>query len=115
MYLDGTHYKYAYSSKTEGQKDKEIILDELIDPIWRDMRHMHIAEAINFTIGSFNRFLSDNRAAAGMTGKVMGAGGVASLKELKDTLSAVPQFQDLKSKVRLNYISIRCCLLYNVC
>jgi syntaxin-binding protein 1 len=62
---------------------------------------MHIAECINQLLSNFNKFLSENRAAAGLVNnKADGKAGVSSLKELKETLSAVPQFQELKQKVR---------------
>lgn len=93
---DGTKYKYTYSSNTEGTREKEIVLDEGSDLLWASVRHTHIAECINNILSSFNKFLSENKAATGL-GKAKG--GVSSLKELKETLSSVPQFQELKTKV----------------
>eukprot|EP00158_Paraphelidium_tribonemae_P008493 Partr_v1_DN28591_c1_g1_i2_m73046 putative syntaxin binding protein len=93
---NGTKFKYSYTSATEGKREREAILDETSDPLWASIRHSHIAECINSILGNFNKFLSENRAAVGAQNA--GKGGVSSLNELKETLSAVPQFQDMKAK-----------------
>lgn len=112
--LGGTRYKYKVTA-AEGIKDKEVLLDEVTDPVWATIRHTHIAECINYVINNFNKFISENRAASGLLkGKGDGKGGVASLQELKEVLGSVPQFQELKSKfsVHIN-MSQECMVLFN--
>ena len=111
---NGTRYRYTYSSNTEGKKDKEVILDEAVDPLWTSIRHSHIADCISNIIGSFNKFLNDNRAAVGMVKGGKGGGTITSINELKETLSSVPQFQDLKSKFSVHIsITQECMQIFN--
>ena len=70
------------------------MLDEN-DQLWVSLRHAHIAECIDRLLQQFNTFLSENKAASSSSGKDK---NVASLKDLKDTLAAIPEFQELKSK-----------------
>jgi syntaxin-binding protein 1 len=98
VYEGGTKYRYSYQSATEGLKEKEVLLDETIDQLWASLRHSHIAECNETLVNNFNKFLNENRAAMGLSGRQARPDGVKSLKDLKETLSAVPQFQELKSK-----------------
>lgn len=112
----GTRYRYKITTGADGMKDKDVLLDESIDPVWASIRHTHIAECINYVIGNFNKFLSENKAASGLMKGPAGSRGVNSLQELKDTLSSVPQFQELKSKfsVHIN-MSQECMMLFEKC
>lgn len=83
--------KYIQSSISG---DKTVILDEK-DPFWNKYRHTHIAETSEEVSKQFNQFLSENKAASSV---VNGRQGNASLKDLKDTLQALPQFHELKDK-----------------
>ncbi len=49
------HYYYYYYAKGEEVKN-EVYLNE-DDPLWVQMRHMHIADAIEHVIQDFNLFL----------------------------------------------------------
>ncbi|KAI9013445.1 Sec1-like protein [Hyaloraphidium curvatum] len=91
---DGNKYTYTTA---EGAV-QSVTLDES-DPLWVRIRHSHIAETINITIEKFNAFVGGNAAAK----SALGAGGAkagaaASLKDMKATLAALPQFQELKTK-----------------
>lgn len=106
--------RYTMSTTTADTKSNVVILDELLDPLWTSVRHTHIASAIDNIISTFNKFLTENRAAAGLTGSGVGGGGVRSLNELRDTLSAMPQFQNLKAKFTSHInISSECMALFN--
>lgn len=82
------------------------------DPIWLLIRHWHFAESVDYIRNAFTKFLSENKAASqalGSNDKYVGVNGrvppgLDSLKQMKDTLSSLPQFQAMKSKV-LNYLS----------
>lgn len=89
---EGTKYNYTTA---EGQ-NVSVSLDDS-DPLWKTIRHSHIAETINITIERFNAFMSGNAAAKSALGAA-GQGSAASLKDMKATLAALPQFQELKTK-----------------
>lgn len=89
----GKKYKFSITDTATGNKAaKEHFLDEDVDPFWASLRHTHIAEVITKIISDFNAFLSDNKAAA------KGPGSVSNLKEMREKMAALPQFQDLKAK-----------------
>ncbi|KAI3636808.1 hypothetical protein MIR68_005075 [Amoeboaphelidium protococcarum] len=101
---NGTRYKY----RQDDGKDKEVLLDENADQLWAQIRHSHIAECIDIIVGQFNKFLSENKAAKGSGGKAN------NLKDLKEMMSAIPQFQELKSKFGLHMAMAQECLaLFN--
>lgn len=85
--------RYDYET-TKGSESKEAILDDQ-DHIWVKYRHRHIAETNAQLTKDLSDFLAENKAATG--GK---ATGLASLGELKEVISALPQFQETKAKVR---------------
>ncbi|KAJ3370303.1 vacuolar sorting protein VPS33/slp1 [Kappamyces sp. JEL0680] len=72
-------------------------LDES-DAIWLLIRHWHFAEAVDHILSSFSKFLNENKAASAAVGANNNASGIDALKAMKDTLSALPQFQSLKTK-----------------
>lgn len=62
------------------------------------VRHWHFAEAVDYILESFTKFMHENKAASSvMNGPQLT--GLDSLKSMKETLGALPQFQSLKSKV----------------
>jgi len=74
--------------------EKVAILDEK-DNLWNKYRHTHIAEVSEEVSKQFNQFLSENKAASSVA---KGRQGGASLKEIKDTIQALPQFHEMKDK-----------------
>ncbi|KAJ8327543.1 hypothetical protein BDV3_003364 [Batrachochytrium dendrobatidis] len=72
-------------------------LDES-DAIWTLIKHWHFAEAVEYIRTSFTKFLSENKAAANAIGADSKPIGIDSLKQMKDTLSSLPQFQEMKAK-----------------
>ncbi|KAJ1547774.1 vacuolar sorting protein VPS33/slp1 [Nowakowskiella sp. JEL0078] len=70
------------------------------DPIWTMLRHWHYAEAAEYIRNSFNIFLSENKAAVSTLGAKEGTniGSMENLKQMKDTLSSLPEFQEMKAK-----------------
>ena len=68
------------------------------DTIWMLVRHWHFAEAVDYILESFTKFMHENKAASSaMNGPQLT--GLDSLKAMKETLGALPQFQALKAKV----------------
>jgi syntaxin-binding protein 1 len=77
-------------------KSKEIILGET-DPLWPQLRHMHIADAINWILDGFNTFISENKAT-----KFAKKGKVTDLKEMGEAMKAMPQYTEMISKYSLH-------------
>ncbi|KAJ3271878.1 vacuolar sorting protein VPS33/slp1 [Terramyces sp. JEL0728] len=78
-----------------------ITLDET-DAIWILIRHWHFAEAVDYILNNFQKFLSENKAAGAALGNTSSLQGIDALKQMKDTLSSLPQFQALKSKFSIH-------------
>ncbi|KAJ3019493.1 vacuolar sorting protein VPS33/slp1 [Thoreauomyces humboldtii] len=82
-------------------KNVSASLDEN-DPIWMLIRHWHYADAVEYIRTTFNKFLTENRAASSAMEREGGgaepSGGIESLKHMKETLSSLPQFQEMKGK-----------------
>ena len=51
-----SRYKYRYTNAKGDEVVKEVLLNEL-DPIFPQLRHLHIAEAIDSVLDLFNKFL----------------------------------------------------------
>jgi syntaxin-binding protein 1 len=93
-----------YSLKMEENSEKKAgaaALDE-DDPIWRLIRHWHFAEAIEYISDTFKKFLGSNKAAEAALGSTEGPTGIEALNQMKDTLSALPEFQEMKAKFSLH-------------
>jgi hypothetical protein len=56
-------YSYSYIDNEGNEQKKDVTLDEN-DFVWVKLRHMHIADAINFITEDFNQFLKDNQKIA---------------------------------------------------
>ena len=96
---NGTKYSYKFQTN-EGRSNRDVILDQS-DSIWNSVRHSHIAETITILINNFNKFMAENKSAFKKGDP--SSKGVNSLQEMRDTLNALPQFQELKGKVCINY------------
>jgi len=86
---DGTKYK-----QTGVGGEKTIVLDEK-DDIWSKYRHTHIAEVSSEVSKAFNQFINENKAASSLA---KGSKGGTNLKDLKDTIQSLPQYQEKKEK-----------------
>ncbi|KAI8339302.1 Sec1-like protein [Blakeslea trispora] len=92
----GIKYSYEFNQADGSTGTKDVVLDEE-DNIYRSIRHMHIAECSDHLIEKFNEFLAENKAATG--DREDGPKDSAkSLKEMKEMLTNLPQFQDMKAK-----------------
>ncbi|CAO3657362.1 unnamed protein product [Mucor hiemalis] len=95
----GIKYSYEFHQADGSMGSKDVILDE-DDNVYKSIRHMHIAECSDRLIEKFNEFLSENKAATGDRNSSSAApkNSAKSLKEMKEMLTNLPQFQDLKAK-----------------
>lgn len=98
-------YDYKFSSGARGElATRTVALDEN-DSLWVAMRHTHIADCSKLIISRFNQFTSENKAAIKHTAatkqsaEATADANVTSLSELKQTMNALGEFQELKAQV----------------
>jgi len=62
-------FTYQTTRNDGSQTGKTVLLSEL-DPLWPILRHMHIAETMNWIIDNFNSFVKENKATKLTSGGV---------------------------------------------
>ncbi|KAG2192973.1 hypothetical protein INT46_004221 [Mucor plumbeus] len=88
----GLKYEYKYTQEDGTTQDQEVTLVEQ-DPVYTNIRHMHIANTTEKLISDFNAFINEN--------KISGTGGpttAGSLNDMKNMISNLPQFQEMKTR-----------------
>ncbi|KAJ3374088.1 vacuolar sorting protein VPS33/slp1 [Allomyces arbusculus] len=107
-------YLFAGTSSDQQQQNdetaekKEVLLDDN-DQLWVQLRHMFIPDVLTTITAQFAKFLNENKAASNY-----GKEGAASLKDMKDVLAAMPQFQELKQKYTIHInLSQECMNAFN--
>lgn len=107
--LDKHYYKYNTLTTGGANKDVEVILDEH-DLLWPTLRHMHIADTIEWILGAFDEFLKENKASQFYQGKTE----VNSLEEMSAAMKAMPQYQEMLGKYSLHInLSDQCMKVFN--
>lgn len=94
---DGERYAYRYTSNRGEEMKKDVLLNET-DPLWPTLRHMHIADCIEYLTTNFNQFLAANQSATKLNKK---QGGV-NLKEMSEALRGMPQYQEEMARYSLH-------------
>lgn len=100
-----------YDTTTSGgeSKLKEVILSEA-DPLWPTLRHMHIADTIEWILKMFEEFVRENKATKLYTG----AKKVNSLAEMSEAMKAMPQYQEMLGKYSLHInMANQCMKVFN--
>lgn len=99
----GLKYEYKYTQEDGTTQDQEVTLIET-DPVYTAIRHQHIANTTEKLIDDFNAFLNEN--------KISTSGGpttAGSLNDMKNMISNLPQYQEMKTRVRLNLYARKQC------
>jgi len=98
---DGSKYVYEYTGEDGSPVNKTVILDDN-DALWVQYRHTFIAEVTSGLGDQFKRFMSENRAATASTStsnnNTMRNGSPNDIRQLKETLQDLPEFQRMKEK-----------------
>jgi syntaxin-binding protein 1 len=94
--LKGNEYTFASRNNKGEVGEKKATLDET-DVLWPMLRHMHIADSMNWIVESFNDFLKKNKAV-----KFAKKSKVQTLSEMTDAMRQMPQFQELLEKYTLH-------------
>jgi hypothetical protein len=95
--VDGERYAYHFTTNRGETQKRDVLLNET-DPLWPTLRHMHIADCIEYLTSNFNQFLSANQSAT----KLGKQGGSVGLKEMSDALRGMPQYQDEMGRYSLH-------------
>ncbi|KAI9293309.1 Sec1-like protein [Neoconidiobolus thromboides FSU 785] len=104
---DGKRYSHKYVNGLGIEVEEEVILDES-DPVWNSLRHMHIADCIQELVKQFKASVNENPAAANMLKRAKG-GNNASLQEMRDIISSVPELQEISKRFSVHMdIAARC-------
>jgi syntaxin-binding protein 1 len=94
--VENDKYMYNYTTNNGLAQKKEVILGET-DVLWPVLRHMHIADTIEWVIDSFNEFLKNNKAT-----KLAGGKQIDSLKDMSEAMRAMPQYTEMLNKYSLH-------------
>ncbi|KAI8141031.1 Sec1-like protein [Fennellomyces sp. T-0311] len=93
----GIKYTYSYNQSDGSIGTQEVVLDE-DDPVYKSIRHLHIADCTDRLIEEFNKFLEENKTAEHSDRSAPPKDSAKSLKDMKEMLGNLPQFQDMKAK-----------------
>ncbi|KAF9116316.1 vacuolar sorting protein VPS33/slp1 [Mortierella sp. AM989] len=88
---DGTKYTYDIENASGEMEPTSVVIDES-DQVFMEIRHTHIVETVGILTSNLNKFVAENEALRGDKDKV------ASLRNMKDQLANLPQYQDTKAK-----------------
>ncbi|GAB4861893.1 Protein transport Sec1a [Ancistrocladus abbreviatus] len=98
--MDGNKYVLEVPSKTGGPpENKEVLLDDT-DPVWLEMRNLHIAEASERLHDKMTNFASKNKAA--QFSQAARDGSELSTRDLQKMVQALPQYQEQVEKISLH-------------
>ncbi|KAF9207681.1 vacuolar sorting protein VPS33/slp1 [Haplosporangium sp. Z 27] len=100
---DGTKYTYEIENASGGMEPVSVVIDES-DQVFMEIRHTHIVETVGILTTNLNKFVSENEALRGDKEKV------ASLRNMKDQLANLPQYQDTKAKYSTHIHMAKECL-----
>uniref|UniRef100_A0A7C9ESQ9 Uncharacterized protein n=1 Tax=Opuntia streptacantha TaxID=393608 RepID=A0A7C9ESQ9_OPUST len=97
--LEGNKYVHEVPSKAGGPPEKKEVLLEEHDPIWVELRHLHIADASERLHEKMTNFLSKNKAA-----QIHGSrnSGDLSTRDLQKMVQSLPQYSEQLDKLSLH-------------
>ncbi|KNA14722.1 hypothetical protein SOVF_105040 [Spinacia oleracea] len=98
--LEGNKYVYEVPSKTGGPPEKKEVLLEEHDPIWSELRHLHIADASERLHEKMTNFVSKNKAA--QIHHSSRESGELSTRELQRMVQSLPQYSEQIDKLSLH-------------
>jgi len=75
---------------------KEVLLNDT-DPLWKRLRHMHIADLTTLLHAEYKQFLSDNKQTANLN-----KGGEQDIKAMSEGIKGMPKFQEETARYSLH-------------
>lgn len=101
-------YNYKFKSNKKAVVTKDVLLSEADDKVWRDLRHEHIADAINSVLAQLNDFLKHNKAANFSKSKVK------TIQDMSEALASMPEYRETLAKYELHVsIAEACMAIFN--
>ncbi|KAJ1257835.1 hypothetical protein BS78_10G026700 [Paspalum vaginatum] len=94
--MDGNKYIYEVSKMDSEPEKKEALLEDH-DPLWIELRHIHIADSSERLYEKMNNFVAKNKAA-----QLSRDGGEVSTRDLQKIVQALPQYSDQVEKLTLH-------------
>ncbi|KAI3756838.1 hypothetical protein L1987_56661 [Smallanthus sonchifolius] len=96
--LEGNKYVQEVPDKSGGEPQKKEFFLEDHDPVWLEMRHLHIAEASEKLSDKMQNFMSKNKAAQ----LQQRDGGELSTREIQKLVQALPTYNEQMEKLSLH-------------
>ncbi|KAL1529052.1 hypothetical protein AB1Y20_000015 [Prymnesium parvum] len=90
-------YAYHYVTNNNAQQTKEVLLNET-DPLWKRLRHMHIADLTTVLHAEYKKFLEANKTTANLNKR----GGEQDLKAMSEGIKGMPKFQEETARYSLH-------------
>ncbi|XP_028553132.1 SNARE-interacting protein KEULE isoform X2 [Dendrobium catenatum] len=97
--MEGNKYVQKVPSKTGSTSEKEVLLEDH-DPIWLELRHLHIADASERLHSRMTNFISRNKAA--QIHNNSRDGGELSTRDLQKLVQTLPQYSEQLDKLSLH-------------
>ncbi|GJQ14076.1 hypothetical protein GpartN1_g5867.t1 [Galdieria partita] len=113
---NGSTFQYEYSDATGKTKKGHGILEDENDPLWKKLRHQHIADAIKELDSELKAFASTNKAAQLQQNKSYQSGTSESkdrsvmIKELNAALRSFPEYHEKLSRYALHQELMSTCM-----
>ncbi|XP_074264882.1 SNARE-interacting protein KEULE-like isoform X2 [Silene latifolia] len=98
--LEGNKYVHEVPGKAGGPPEKKEVLLEEHDPVWSELRHLHIADASERLHEKMTNFVSKNKAAQIQNSSR--ESGQLSTRELQRMVQALPQYSEQIDKLSLH-------------
>ncbi|GAB2230872.1 hypothetical protein Droror1_Dr00015167 [Drosera rotundifolia] len=98
--MEGNKCVLEVPSKTGGPPEQKEVLLEDTDPVWVEIRHLHIAEASERLHDKMTNFASKNKAA--QLSQASRDGAEISTRDLQKMVQALPQYQEQVEKLSLH-------------
>ncbi|KAL7610833.1 protein transport Sec1a [Lactuca sativa] len=96
--LDGNKYVQEVPNKSGGDPQRKEFLLEDHDPVWLEMRHLHIAEASEKLSDKMQNFMSKNKAAQ----LQQKDNSELSTREIQKMVQALPAYNEQMEKLSLH-------------
>eukprot|EP00249_Psilotum_nudum_P019849 c27445_g1_i3 orf=1768-3075(-) len=97
--MEGNKYVYEITTSTGRAEKKEVLLEEH-DPIWVELRHLHIADANLRLSEKMSQFGTKNKAAQIRLGSK--DGHELSTRDMQKMVQALPQYREQLDKLSLH-------------
>ncbi|KAH8116520.1 Sec1-like protein [Phellopilus nigrolimitatus] len=98
---DGVRYTHVHENRAKREERSEMLLNDE-DPVWVDVRHLHMRETIDKLMGDFNKFLKEHTSFRGEA--------AASMDAMRDMIATLPQYQEQMAKFSLHLSMAQKCM-----